>query len=88
VNHGISKNVMEGMVEGVKGFHEEKRMKWKWNIIQGTRRRTWLALAILSFRRQKQQTGGTFSHGSRRSRFWRISRSLQVILFSYLFSSF
>lgn len=24
VNHGISKNVMEGMVEGVKGFHEEK----------------------------------------------------------------
>jgi isopenicillin N synthase-like dioxygenase len=27
VNHGISKNVMEGMVEGVKGFHEEKRMK-------------------------------------------------------------
>ncbi|KAL9379214.1 hypothetical protein Peur_027696 [Populus x canadensis] len=26
VNHGISKNVMEGMVQGVKGFHEE-RMK-------------------------------------------------------------
>ncbi|KAH8491149.1 hypothetical protein H0E87_023331 [Populus deltoides] len=24
VNHGISKNVMEGMVRGVKGFHEEK----------------------------------------------------------------